>query len=756
MNHHDAKEDTREEGTNEDDTRNEQGRDDSSEQEAEKKNEDKPKCATTTTTTQKKPKKKAPPFVPSQRFSTVDELMAAVEHLSYQQGFRYAKSFTYTSKHSRIVQRGKFKCKKRQDDQACDFFISFSGKIEKGAQHPAYYVIKTACLEHGHALSPVYTDDSSPEGGGVVKKKTTAQELSNEEVESIRQFKDQPPSAAEICKTLHERFGAHYSEALISELQSTISQQVYGTNREGLRTFLDFGYRILQQGGHFYVSHKHNLTFQCGAYQSQDMVKLHAAYKDHVVQDGILATNVFGMSLVPTMVCDCLGKLAISSVIVAPTETDADGALMIQTMQALELLVLNDIHAPQLSKSTTYTTDRTPLFSMIADKFSLHHAIAPHHFLGDIEKQVQMDAMGRNELKTACRTVLGLEDGSKFDEEMRALNYKYASNESALRFLESLQDNKTKICRAYDTGKFFACCGTVNEKIAKGGGISSNLKDQVALTKEQKKQNIFETAIDMQTKVFESYKSKALHEISTLLKKGAHWSAWVDKVWADENAKANLYVCSRIDDHTFNVAPEVGPEMTHRVTIPAASPGEVPECQCTEFASTRIPCRHICCALNSIDNEGAEQGFRVDHLKPRWRLANHPFYQEAAIKLGIGPQLSGEAEKGHDDQANPHESIAAYDNVEVPATPEAKRASLESLVQEIASHCTSSPHRYKVAYVALKKLRQQIQGNADDLEAAGGTSQSKRKQNAAGTSATDAIKTKKSKDTIVFLETRRN
>jgi hypothetical protein len=475
------------------------------------------------------------------------------------------------------------------------------------------------------------------------------------------------------------------------------------------------------------------------------MVQLHAAYNDHVIQDGILAIpNVFGISLLPTMVVDALGKVVLSSVILVGMDDSGDDLIHI----------MNDFGL--MRPNATYTTIRSPRFSLIANKFSLHHRIRSHEFLGAIKKDTNMDAKTREELQTDCSKCLTMmDDAAELDSELKALQSKYNASQNneapAMTYIKALEENKTKMAIAY-IGKVFHCSGALSRKeqpslannvVGHQIHSSSIVKEHVTLTKEQKKQNLFETAIDLQTTHFSTYKQKASKEIGALIKKSAKWSTFVDNAWKAEALHALVYTCKRIingeqqqqqqqQQRKYEVVPsssdEDKKEQIQTVTVVSSddterSNGGVPECTCVHFQSTLIPCRHICRAL-SFEKES--EIFHVKHLKHRWRLEGHPFYAEAAEKLGIlqedgeSPSLpknaSSERATG-EEPSNITAPVLKYDEIDVPTTPDAQSTKLKRMVEQIASECKTSSHKFKVACLSLDSLLQKLQSttNADDL-----------------------------------------
>jgi hypothetical protein len=452
------------------------------------------------------------------------------------------------------------------------------------------------------------------------------------------------------------------------------------------------------------------------------------------------------------MVVDALGKVVLSAVILVGMDDTSGDDLMD---------IMNDLGLMRPNNATTYTTnDQSPLFSWIAKKLSLHHRIGSHQFLGAIEKDTNMDAKTREELLTDCSKCLTMiDDAAELDSELHALQSKYKASspnndEPAMTYIKALEENKTKMAMAY-IGKVFHCSGGAISQKQQPSLLAANkvgqhqihyssssiVKEHVTLTKEQKKQNLFETAIDLQTTHFSTYKQKALKEIGALIKKGAKWSTYVDNSWKAEALHALVYTCKRIiidgeqqqqQQRKYEVVPsssdEDKKEKIQTVTVvvlsdDTESKSGVPECTCVHFQSTLIPCRHICRAL-SFEKES--EIFHVKHLKHRWRLEGHPFYAEVAEKLGIlqeddkSPSLpkNASSEKATSEEpSNITTRVLKYDEIDVPSTPDAQSTKLKSMVEQIASQCKTSSHKFKVACLSLDSLLQKLQSttSADDL-----------------------------------------
>lgn len=105
---------------------------------------------------------------------------------------------------------------------------------------------------------------------------------------------------------------------------------------------------------------------------------IHNAYCDYILHDSTFGTNAMKLTLLPTVVVECLGKSHISSIMASPTKSSED---IIQMCKQLSIL----------KKHTTYHTEGTA-FPLVADDFQVNHKLCYHHLMPNI---VSFDLIGK-------------------------------------------------------------------------------------------------------------------------------------------------------------------------------------------------------------------------------------------------------------------------------------------------------------------------------------------------------------------------
>ena len=428
-------------------------------------------------------------------FSSYQELESVINNYCMRKGVRLSKSITYMKDKNGVqfVKRGRFKCKKRAKGEDCDFLITFVGETQPGACIPSIYKLRKVCLEHGHALdNPIVQNKEY--------MKTKRSELEKSEIDFIKLLRHEIPS--KICRIMATKFSSQYCNTLISRIKLSIEKDMFGSNRDGISKFIEYGIKAKENGGEFNYQTNNSLVFSCGALQTRDMKLISEKYNDYIIHDGTFGTNVFGLTLLPTVVVDCIGKSAISSILIAETENGEDLISLMKPLNVIE-------HG-----NSTYMTDGAPAFSIVANQFDLKHVLCIHHFQCNIDKKLSMNAIERNEFKNLCWKLINIQTTSKFDFELQSLKEKYSVHSGALKYLNTLEGNKTKTCKAF-MGKFFTAGGSSSQR---SESVNSIIKERGTMTKQQKKHNLFEMATHIEGK-FEVYKSKCIVTIQSLVKK---------------------------------------------------------------------------------------------------------------------------------------------------------------------------------------------------------------------------------------------
>lgn len=90
-------------------------------------------------------------------------------------------------------------------------------------------------------------------------------------------------------------------------------------------------------GGSFVLQMDNELILNCTAYQTSEMKDIQEVYGDFVIHDETHNTNVLGLACIPTVVVDCLGKSAISSIALAKTENHDDLISLLEELRTARI-----------------------------------------------------------------------------------------------------------------------------------------------------------------------------------------------------------------------------------------------------------------------------------------------------------------------------------------------------------------------------------------------------------------------------------
>jgi hypothetical protein len=484
-----------------------------------------------------------------------------------------------------------------------------------------------------------------------------------------------------ISRLMHSNYGIRYCNNVIGRLKGKFQKELYGDANDGLRNLHIKMKEIKEQGGNYEMYHDEQLVISGIAYQTEDMLKMQECYNDYVIHDGTFGTNMHGMTLMPTVVVDCLGKSVISSVMVGHSENSDD---LIKMSTDLKLF----------NGGETYMTDGGSCYPIVAEHFGLNHVLCVHHFHKGLEQnsKLNMSALNRISFKNGCTNVINLEYETEYKAQMDLLQATHMDNEVAMAYLHSIDAQKHKVCRAY-IGKYFKAGGSSSQRAE---SVNSKIKERGTLSSELKKHNIFQLACHINGS-FEQDKCHSMKQIESLLKQDAKWSAWVNERWQKESLLSSKYLAFPDQGSTYIVRYKKDPSISRLVNIPVDSS---PSCSCTYFTSNLIPCRHIACAIHSTKDV---EEFQVSHLASRWHLKNHPFYIEAGISAGIFKAKNKAKTILKDDDDELERDIGLYQNIQVPTQTNVRYNNLFHLFKQLSEY-SSNKHTYRVIYGQLIQL----------------------------------------------------
>ena len=174
-------------------------------------------------------------------------------------------------------------------------------------------------------------------------------------------------------------------------------------------------------------------------------------------------------------------------------------------------------------------------------------------------------------------------------------------------------------------GQIFTCNHTAT---GRGESVNSSIKEKGDKKKELRGFNIYQLVMHLINQ-FERMESRSLSAICELVRSKKEWSKYVDDIWQDAfKGICELPYVKEVERDVFCVAnTEDFLVILHTVTLDV---GSFPKCTCNWFKSSKIPCPGICTVLSRRTGL-----FNKTNLHPRWRLENHPLYQDALRKLNL-------------------------------------------------------------------------------------------------------------------------
>ena len=286
----------------------------------------------------------------------------------------------------------------------------------------------------------------------------------------------------------------------------------------------------------------------------------------------------------------------------------------------------------------TVATDEGPFSFPTAAGINKHHILCTQHKrtaipsatagLGSNANQAMRD-LNALIFKFTSRTEL---DG-KFDEYRQT----YAQNAPTIKFLDSLEDNKKMLCRAY-TQDVYTYNHTTTQR---GEGFNDRLKGHGTL-KDKLSDASLHTAVNRLDAVVMDTFDKSLE----ILKKARLDNARVAPCYKEEtlmslqlsvltvescvrvDGSVSKYTCTRTNGDEFNV--DLATKIVHRGAI-----FEIPTCNCGYFQSCFRLCRDIVQALVHVLSEELRRNVTVDdllvakYIHPLHLVQLHPIWPQA-------------------------------------------------------------------------------------------------------------------------------
>ena len=360
-----------------------------------------------------------------------------------QEGFKVNHSYTNKKDEddgSKVTIAGRFYCNQSKKSCLCPWKVNFGSHTFPDATIPFCYKINgSSCFHHTHELCKVIKKPSS-------NYKWKKEHLTETEIELIRCMYRLKPS--NIIRVLSEMNHYEYAPKLISRIKSEYIKKKFGFAAEGWQNLREKKRILIESGGSFNDWPNDDLSLKCFCFQTADMKSMNDKYNDYVLHDGTFGTNVFNLTLIPTVVVDCFGRSQISSVMTAPTESSE---CIINMAEYMDLF----------KEGSTYHTDEGRAYPLVASYFQLNHKLCYHHFMNNVETSDLNQAESitfRNEVaELLCKQF-----NDQYGEEMSRLLIKYKDHPSIVKYLSQLDKKKDMLC-FHSAGRFF-CAGAISNQ----------------------------------------------------------------------------------------------------------------------------------------------------------------------------------------------------------------------------------------------------------------------------------------------------
>ena len=201
--------------------------------------------------------------------------------------------------------------------------------------------------------------------------------------------------------------------------------------------------------------------------------------------------------------------------------------------------------------------------------------------------------------------------------------------------------------------------------------------------------------------------SRSLSAICELVRSKKEWSKYVDDIWQDAfKGICELPYVKEVERDVFCVAnTEDFLVILHTVTLDV---GSFPKCTCNWFKSSKIPCPGICTVLSRRTGL-----FNKTNLHPRWRLENHPLYQDALRKLNltVEPRENIENTIGASFTEMKNQlDLSSYNSIVFPKKRDLRYSKLHQQFLKISELCISNEHFFKHLIMNLNTFEQWIHG----------------------------------------------
>lgn len=575
-----------------------------------------------------------------------------------------------------IVQRGFFYCtSKSLGVDKCGFKVPFTFDFVSRE-----YVIKSKGLDlrHNHVTTPLVVD-------GVIYKRKSS-ELTVEEKTTILEVAPFVGIGAlrRILRNSWPNVG--YDSDLLYRWTAKAKGNTFGVDKDAVNSFMAQGQTILSEKGIFEVRYNEGMKIEEVFIQTRSMAAYADKYVDFTILDGTFSVSMYDLVLLVFSNVDCLMKSVISGIVLAPSERSDT---VIRAARQFSLA----------SEQTVLMTDQASAFALAASGMNKVHLLCLHHFrTAMFSSHSGMCQDRRTAFMRSCNNLIfEVQEISQFINLFEQTQNTFRQFPGARKFLKSLWDNRESVCATFTAAHFTA--GHVSSQRAES--LNSTIKEHGSLKKELAKYNLNQL-LEHLLSIMRQQDSKAKVEIISCIKAGQGWSKQVDTIWKNENSVSNEYhcVCTDPSNRVWSVERHDGQGTAHIASLPSIG-HSFPSCDCRNFTSRLIPCRHICAVYSRVE----DKLFSKSSLHPRWWIANHPKYQECMAHLGLDNAISGQNKDLNSPAADMDLHVQLFDQIRVPNTQQSRFRRLDEQAKELVSAGSSADDfTYKFVMKGLVSL----------------------------------------------------
>jgi hypothetical protein len=426
------------------------------------------------------------------------------------------------------------------------------------------------------------------------------------------------------------------------------------------------GEKILSESGVFNIRFDEALKIEEVFIQPAAMKRYALQYGDFTIVDGTFCVSMYDLTLIVFSNVDALFKTTITGIVLAPAERSGS---VIRSARRFSLD----------QEDTVFMTDQASAFATAAAQLKKIHILCLHHFrtaMFSAHSGMAQDV--RTLFQRKCNKLIfdAYQDAAVFDQDFQETKTEFAQYPPALKFLQSLWDNRQSVCATF-TAKFFTA-GHVASQRAESN--NSRIKEGGALKKEMRSYNLNQL-LEHLLAIIRQQQAKAKKDIKAYIRAGSNWSKAVDDIWKDENNSASDYDCKCIDEpnRIWKAFRHYGQGSVHNIRMSTNS--SYPVCDCQSFTSRLIPCRAICAVYSRV----GDQLFTASTLHPRWLISNHPEFAECKSELGLDNSVMAIEPAASERVARSNLQLELMQQIRVPNSQQMRYRSLDEKSKELLS-----------------------------------------------------------------------